>query len=83
MEESFTITVLHKGTQKELTGLLRISAYTYQFLFKIGDTEIILEKDDEGRLRALVPSAGLKSRQEPDPSLIRVLMEEMEKQMNP
>jgi hypothetical protein len=74
---------LHNGIRKELTGLFRISAYTYQFLFKIEDTEIILEKDDEGKLRALVPSAGLKSGQEPTPSLIRVLMEEMEKQMNP
>ena len=81
MEESFTITVLHKGTEKELTGRLRISAYTHQFLFNIGDAEVILEKDDEGNFRAIIPAVISNAGPKPDPSLVRALIEEMEKAM--
>jgi len=79
VEEAFTITVLHKGAEKEITGRLRISAYTHQFLFTIGDAEIILEKDDEGNFRVLNPSAISDTGYKTDPSLIRALVEEMEK----
>jgi hypothetical protein len=79
METPFTITVLHQGEEKELAGRLRVSAYTRQFLFRIGESELILEQDDEGRFRAVLPpeSAGRKM----DPSLVKTLMEEMEKVM--
>ncbi|HEY4154855.1 MAG TPA: hypothetical protein VGM24_05500 [Puia sp.] len=79
MEESFTITVLDKGIEKELAGRLRISTYTYQFLFEIGDSEIILERDDEGNFRALGSQAvpGKK----PDPSLVQTLIRAMEEIM--
>jgi hypothetical protein len=81
VEESFTITVLYKGAEKEITGRLRVSAYTHQFLFTIGDAEIILEKDDEGNFRALNPSALSDPGHKTDPSLVRALIEEMEKIM--
>jgi hypothetical protein len=81
MKELFTITVLHNGIEKELFGKLRISAYTHQFFFRIGNTEIILEKDDEGNFRALMPASSPEAGQKIDPSLIQVLIEEMEKVM--
>ena len=81
MEERFTITILHNGTEKELSGILRISSYTHQFLFEIGDSEIILEKDDEGNFRALIPPASGEAKQKIDPSLIQALVNEMEKVM--
>ena len=81
MEELFTITVLHNGMEKELQGRLRISAYTHQFLFDIGDAEIILEKDDEGNFRALMPAASSEKAKKTDPSLIRALLAEMEKRL--
>lgn len=81
MEESFTITVLHNGKEKEMTGRLRISAYTHQFLFNIGDAEIILEKDDEGNFRAIIPVVISNAGPKPDPSLVSALIEEMEKAM--
>jgi hypothetical protein len=81
LEEVFTISVIHKGVEKELTGRLRISAYTHQFLFTVGDAEIILEKDDEGKFRVLNSSGSSDTGQHPDLSLIRALVEEMEKLM--
>jgi hypothetical protein len=81
MEESFTITVLHQGVEKEMEGRLRISAYTHQFLFTIGDVEVVLEKDDEGNFRAFIPAAFTDAGIKTDPSLIRALIGEMEKAM--
>jgi hypothetical protein len=81
LEETFTISVMHKGVEKELTGRLRISAYTHQFLFTVGGAEIILEKDDEGKFRVLNSSVSSGPGQNPDASLIRALVEEMEKLM--
>lgn len=81
MEESFTITILHKGEEKELAGRLRVSAYTHQFLFTIDGSEIILEKDDEGNFRALAAAAFSESARQADPSLIQALISTMEKEM--
>ena len=82
MEEFFTIKLLHKGVETVLSGKLRISAYTHQFIFIIGESEIILEKDDEGNFRALTTTefAGGSARKT-DPSLVQALILEMEKEM--
>ena len=53
MSETFTLNFLFKDVQQEVTCTLRASAYTYQFLCTVGNSELILEKDDEGNLRAL------------------------------
>ncbi len=82
MEESFNITVSHNGIEKELAGKLRISAYTHQFLFHIDDSEIVLERDDEGNFRAIQISAFPEKTNNIDPSLVRALIKEMEIIMN-
>ena len=81
MEEFFTIKLLHKGVEKLLSGKLRISAYTHQFIFIIGESEIILEKDDEGNFRAFTTAEFARSARKTDPSLVQALILEMEKEM--
>jgi len=81
MEELFTITILHNGVEKELAGKLRISAYTHQFIFTVGESEIILEKDDEGNFRAITASAFSGKPQNIDPSLVQALIDEMGKEI--
>ncbi|MDP4131560.1 MAG: hypothetical protein Q8918_14625 [Bacteroidota bacterium] len=81
MEELFTITILHNGVEKELAGKLRISAYTHQFIFTIGESEIVVEKDDEGNLRALTASSSSGKPQNIDPSLVQALINEMGKEI--
>lgn len=81
MEEFFTIKLLHKGVETVLSGKLRISAYTHQFIFVIGESEIILEKDDEGSFRALTTAGFAGSAPKTDPSLVQALILEMEKEM--
>jgi hypothetical protein len=77
MSESYTLNVLYKGVPHEMNCTLRVSAYTYQFLCTAGNTQIILEKDDEGNWRAMEadPFAGNKNK--PDPGLISALLEEI------
>jgi hypothetical protein len=53
MSEDFTLNFLYKGVPQEIHCTLRASTYTYQFLCLIDETEMILERDDEGNFRAL------------------------------
>ena len=79
MSESFTLNFLFKDVPREVSCTLRTSAYTYQFLCRIGDSEMILEKDDEGNLRALDADPFSSGKPKPDPGLVRALIAEMEK----
>jgi hypothetical protein len=82
MEESFNITILHNGIEKELEGKLRISAYTHQFLFHIDDSEIVLERDDQGNFRAIQTGGFSEIAKKIDQSLVQALIKEMETIMN-
>jgi hypothetical protein len=77
MADSFTLHFLYKGIQQEAVCTLRVSTYTYQFLCAVGESEIILEKDDEGNFRALELNPFSASGPKPDPGLVRALMDEM------
>lgn len=79
MSEEFTLSVNYKGEVREVTCRLRTSAYTYQFLCKAGDSEWIVEKDDEGRIRAMEADPFAAKGHKADPGLVKVLMEEMER----
>jgi hypothetical protein len=81
MEELFTISLMYKGQEQELTGRLRVSAYTHQFLFSIGDSEIILERDDEGHFRALMAPGEADRGKKTDEGFIRALIAELEKNL--
>jgi len=78
MPESFTLNFLYKGVPQEIVCTLRVSAFTYQFLCEIGSIEMILEKDDEGNLRAMEADPFLNKSQKPDPALVRTMMDELE-----
>jgi hypothetical protein len=79
MSEAFTVHFLFKGVPQEIDCTLRVSAYTYQFLCRMGNTDLILEKDDEGNLRAMEADPFSAKNQKPDPVLVRALITEMER----
>ncbi|HET7001043.1 MAG TPA: hypothetical protein VFI33_07030 [Puia sp.] len=83
MPEDFTVNFLYKGVPREIHCTLRVSTYTYQFLCTIDDTEMILERDDEGNFRAIEADPFTIKKKRPDPSLIRTLIGEMEKILPP
>ena len=83
MPEDFTVNFLYQGVPRKIHCTLRVSAYTYQFLCKIDNTEMILEKDDEGNFRAMEADPFTVKKKKPDPALVRTLIEEMEKILNP
>jgi hypothetical protein len=79
MPESFTLSFLYKGIPQEIVCTLRVSKFKYQFLCTIGNIEMILEKDDEGNFRAIESDPFSNKNQKPDPSLIRAMMNELER----
>ena len=79
MSEGFTLNFLFKDVPQEVTCRLRTSAYTYQFLCTVGEAELILEKDDEGNLRALEADPFSAKKIKPDPGLVRAMIAEMER----
>ena len=79
MSESFILTFMYKGKEQEIACSLRTSAYTYQFLCLAGEQEIIIEKDDEGNLRALTADPFSGKHAKTDSGLVKALIEELEK----
>jgi hypothetical protein len=79
MAEEFTLSISYQGIIREISCRLRISAFTYQVLCKTGDSEWIVEKDDEGKMRARQADPFAHTGQKADPGLVRALMEEMER----
>ncbi len=82
MSESFTLRFLYQGIQREVECTFRASSYTYQFLCVIDGQEMILEKDDEGKLRALAADPFSAKKNRPDPALVTAMMEELENILN-
>jgi hypothetical protein len=83
MSEDFTVNFLYKGVPREIRCTLRVSTYTYQFHCVIDNVEMILERDDEGNFRAREADPFRAKKKKPDPALIRTLIGEMEKILNP
>jgi hypothetical protein len=79
MEEAFTLELAYKGITCQVPCTLRVSAYTYQLLCQLGETEIVLEKDDEGNLRAMEKDPFSAKNKKADPLLVRALIEEVER----
>jgi hypothetical protein len=79
MPESFTLDFEYKGIPQKINCNLRVSPYTYQFLCTTDHAEIIIEKDDEGNLRALDSDPFSKKPVKTDPTLIRAMIHALEK----
>jgi hypothetical protein len=79
MAESFSLEIPYRGSLHKITCRLRMSAYTYQVLCNSGETEFILERDDEGNLRALEAAPFSGNHPKPDTELVRALVLEMER----
>ena len=79
MPEDFTVNFLYKGVPQEIRCTLRVSTYTYQFLCIIDNTEMVLERDDEGNLRAMEADPFSIKKKKPDPALVMTLVGEMER----
>jgi hypothetical protein len=79
VSESIILHFSYKGLPQEIECSLRVSTYTYQFLCTAGEAEIILEKDDGGRLRAREADPFSNKMNKPDPGLVLALMNELER----
>lgn len=79
MQDTITLNFSYKELPQKIDCVLRVSTYTYQFLCTVDNTEMILEKDDEGNFRAMEASPFAGKNRKPDPGLVRALILEMER----
>jgi len=56
MEETFTLSVDYGGKEINLPCRLQIQGYTHRFIARVNDTELSIEKDEEGNYRAIAVS---------------------------
>ena len=73
METSFELPVHYKGQDIELPMRLVSFGYTYRFVVQAGEAEIVIEKDEQGELRALIDPEQVHVRQV-DAALIEAIM---------
>jgi hypothetical protein len=78
MAESFSLEISYRGSLHKINCRLRQSMYTYQLICVSGGTEFILERDDEGNLRALETDP-FSNHPKPDTGLVHALILEMER----
>lgn len=55
MEESFTLTVAHKGRELHFETQLLLTGYTHKFKVIVNSREVFFEPDEEGAYRAVLP----------------------------
>jgi hypothetical protein len=79
LEESFVLTVNYKGTELDIPGILRISAYTHQFILSVSGTQLVIEKDDEQNLRAFLPAEEITKGSTIDSKLVSLIVAELSK----
>jgi hypothetical protein len=77
LEESFVLTVLYKGKELDIPGILRVSAYTHQFILTVSGTQLVIEKDDEQNLRAFLPADEITKGRTIESDLVSLIMGEL------
>ncbi|MHB1922116.1 MAG: hypothetical protein ACYCOO_07750 [Chitinophagaceae bacterium] len=79
MEDPWIITVTDRGKERQLKATLQVRGYTYRFLIMVEGWEVIFERDEEGRFRAVVSTVDhQKSARSPDPELLQAIAIELE-----
>lgn len=77
MDTYFELLVVYKGQELELHGRLAAFGYTYRFIIQLGDLELVVEKDEQGDLRALLPAEQAQVKQ-PDPELVAAVVHSLQ-----
>jgi len=85
MEDSFIITVLYKGQDRDFEAELLQMGYIHKFHVIVEESDLYFERDEEGRYRAILqeqPEEQLTDRQKakrnPDHELLQLIAEKIE-----
>ncbi|MCD9616108.1 hypothetical protein [Chryseobacterium gleum] len=71
--EEFEVPVTYKGQDQLFNGKLATFSYGYKLYVDVDGTEVVIERDDHGDLRALLPDAA--SEKNIDKGLIEAIVE--------
>jgi hypothetical protein len=77
MDEPFVITVNYKGVEKEFGARLQVFGYSHRFHVDVEGTEVLFERDEEGRYRAILPPENVG--RVPDTGLLQGIAEAIER----
>jgi hypothetical protein len=71
--EEFEVPVMYKGKELLFNGKLATFSHGYKLYVDVDGTEVVIERDDHGDLRALLPD--LASEKTIDKGLIEAIIE--------
>lgn len=71
--EEFEVPVIYKGKELFFNGRLATFSYGYKLYIDVDGTEVVIERDDHGDLRAILPDAA--SEKNIDKGLIEAIIE--------
>ena len=54
MTDPFTLTVSHRGEEREFAAQWQPYGYTHRFTVQVGALSVFFEPDEEGRYRAII-----------------------------
>lgn len=79
MSDEFTLSILHKGEQKDYPARLLLQGYTYKIRVTVDGMEVYFEPDEEGSLRVVkMPEQDEKKLEKIDKGLLQELKEKIE-----
>lgn len=79
MDDALTLPVAWKGAELDLPLQIVPQGYTYRFIVRVGDTDLTIERDDGGELRALVYNTDEHTGKLPEQGLIAEIVATIEK----
>lgn len=79
MDDVLTLPVTWKGAELDLPLQIVPQGYTYRFIVQVEDTELTIERDDGGELRALIYNADGHTGKLPEQALVAEIVATIEK----
>jgi len=79
MTDSFVLSIIYKGEEKDYTGYLLLQGHSHKFKVMVGELEVFFELDEEGSYRAvLMPWQEEKDLKKIDRQLLSLLQQKIE-----
>lgn len=79
MPEGFSLEFDYKGAVEKMDCTLRVSSYGYQILCSAENVTLIIERDDEGNLRAREADPFSKNTKKMSTGYIQAMMKELDR----
>jgi hypothetical protein len=76
MDEPFVIELNYKGAPRAFEARLQVFGYSHRFHVDVDGIEVMLERDEEGAFRAILPQVNDRL---PETALLQAIVEAIER----